>query len=690
MYVTKIIFFFLMMETSNTTENVDQSEYQQIEVQALGYRQKYAIKNCVELKEEEILQQISQFNINECIGCLNITRLNLWLNFSGVEQFLGDSLKKFDQQLDLDKLCLISHHLTQIVNSNSIEMARKCVDAFMERLTIEELVKIDLFDLISVISGLEHICAMNNNDIDVELLLKYYNIYKNTILQTSYFDKLSNSNLVWLIFTFRKLSGYLERKQQKTEQQQQLLNEFNQMIENLKFDQLNQPFEVVIASKACCQSHYFPIDSMKQALSQIFKYIGHLSINELAYGIWGIVYRNKHIQWNNQSNTLTKEELFTDYCLDKLKQVTLNNLTETNNELLRMLWIFTQLQLFDSNFNLKFFQTIQSIKRQFTFDELTNLHDRYLNQSDCSEQIKLFLQPYIQSNNVAIKIQANIWFDELNGKSSEILLNEEELSQVKQLSNRQMIVLLRSLTSKSTNINCLSALIDEIIYRLNNQINTRYLVFLAKPLLLIQSNESKNALKLILNTIKQSDLSCLDFEQISDLNTIVSIYNHETIDANEKITLSDHFQSILNQSLKQLKQPKSSRLHMEIKQQIHSIIDQTKYQILNEFQVGSFFIDMIICQIDTEPTPDKCQMAIEVDGRFHFVGGDGLAKDRIKDKYLQSCGWNIFRISHLDWNQRTNRQKFDFCKSILPECVIDPNSTFFICMYHPLIDWLVG
>ena len=98
---------------------------------------------------------------------------------------------------------------------------------------------------------------------------------------------------------------------------------------------------------------------------------------------------------------------------------------------------------------------------------------------------------------------------------------------------------------------------------------------------------------------------------------------------------------------------------------------QHHYNIINEYSEYPYFLDFAFIDLKID---------VELDGKCHFVNGDKrIQHDNIRDDYLNSKGWKIFRISYYQFindkdeiinkfleylksNNRENIHKYDFNK----------------------------
>ena len=65
-----------------------------------------------------------------------------------------------------------------------------------------------------------------------------------------------------------------------------------------------------------------------------------------------------------------------------------------------------------------------------------------------------------------------------------------------------------------------------------------------------------------------------------------------------------------------------------------------KYDIINERTVSRYFLDFSF---------ENIKLDVELDGKCHFINGEKrIEHDYNRDKYLESLGWKIYRISYLE------------------------------------------
>ena len=79
------------------------------------------------------------------------------------------------------------------------------------------------------------------------------------------------------------------------------------------------------------------------------------------------------------------------------------------------------------------------------------------------------------------------------------------------------------------------------------------------------------------------------------------------------------------------------------------IID--KYSVINEFPMYPYFIDFAFIDL---------KIALEVDGQQHYVYGDRIRNDKLKNELLLRTNWRIFRICECEKENFSFLELLDF------------------------------
>lgn len=61
-----------------------------------------------------------------------------------------------------------------------------------------------------------------------------------------------------------------------------------------------------------------------------------------------------------------------------------------------------------------------------------------------------------------------------------------------------------------------------------------------------------------------------------------------------------------------------------------------KYTIFSKFQIGKYCLDFVLLEL---------KINIELDGQYHFHDKTTINRDSLRDEYMKSNGWRVFRVS---------------------------------------------
>lgn len=71
----------------------------------------------------------------------------------------------------------------------------------------------------------------------------------------------------------------------------------------------------------------------------------------------------------------------------------------------------------------------------------------------------------------------------------------------------------------------------------------------------------------------------------------------------------------------------------------------SSFTIKEKFPIYRYVLDFVIVELKID---------IEMDGQFHFFDKNTIQKDILRDEYMKSIGWRVFRVS---WNKFKNNRK---------------------------------
>lgn len=94
------------------------------------------------------------------------------------------------------------------------------------------------------------------------------------------------------------------------------------------------------------------------------------------------------------------------------------------------------------------------------------------------------------------------------------------------------------------------------------------------------------------------------------------------------------------------------------------------FKIKNEFSIYPYFIDFAFIDLN---------IAVELDGRCHFVNKRRIDHDFKKDTFLKEKGWNVFRISYKENNEEKIKEFLNIlsCSGIGNTSVFDTEDSKF-------------
>lgn len=87
-----------------------------------------------------------------------------------------------------------------------------------------------------------------------------------------------------------------------------------------------------------------------------------------------------------------------------------------------------------------------------------------------------------------------------------------------------------------------------------------------------------------------------------------------------------------------------------------------KFDIINELPVYPYFIDFAFNDI---------KLAVELDGKIHFVNEERIQHDNNKDTHLTNKGWIVYRIKYDENNDDTISKFIDFLNNFTPNKSMD-------------------
>lgn len=80
-----------------------------------------------------------------------------------------------------------------------------------------------------------------------------------------------------------------------------------------------------------------------------------------------------------------------------------------------------------------------------------------------------------------------------------------------------------------------------------------------------------------------------------------------------------------------------------------------KYHIEQKLSIGKYFLDFAIIDL---------KLNIEIDGQQHFRTDEAISHDKIRNEYLISKGWKVYRICWIEFLQKTKEQIDYFLKYV--------------------------
>lgn len=80
-----------------------------------------------------------------------------------------------------------------------------------------------------------------------------------------------------------------------------------------------------------------------------------------------------------------------------------------------------------------------------------------------------------------------------------------------------------------------------------------------------------------------------------------------------------------------------------------------KYTVLQQIPIHKYQLDFVVAEI---------KLNIEVDGSQHYRSPENIEHDRIRNEYLKSKGWRIYRINWSDMCKNTIGEIFELLKFI--------------------------
>lgn len=79
------------------------------------------------------------------------------------------------------------------------------------------------------------------------------------------------------------------------------------------------------------------------------------------------------------------------------------------------------------------------------------------------------------------------------------------------------------------------------------------------------------------------------------------------------------------------------------------------YNIVNEFEFDGYSLDFAFVDL---------QLDVELDGKTHFINDKRIEHDAVRDRYVKSKGWKVYRITYKDIHDNQEKTISDFLNFI--------------------------